>query len=169
MSQPEEIFVKPDRCMGCHSCELACAVAHSAGKTLISAMAEQPRSKNRIYVEWVAPDKNVPIVCRQCQEAPCLNACISGAISRNADGVVVTMEDKCIGCWTCIMVCPFGVIGRHLQKHIAFRCDRCQDQSQPACVQACPTQALVYCRADQLAGEVRQSTARQMITPERSE
>jgi carbon-monoxide dehydrogenase iron sulfur subunit len=164
MSQPKEIFVNLDRCVGCHSCELACAVAHSTDKSLYAALCEQPRPKKRIYVEWVSPDKKVPIVCRHCEDAPCLHACISGAISRNAEGVVLTDEDKCIGCWTCVMMCPFGVIGRHLERHKAYRCDRCPDQSTPACVQACPTKALRYGTVEQLTGETRKATAHKMVT-----
>jgi Fe-S-cluster-containing hydrogenase component 2 len=115
MSQPKEIFVKTDRCVGCRSCITACAVEHSASKSLFGAIAETPRPKSRVYVEWVAPDRKVPLVCRHCEDAPCMHACISGAIHRDADGVVRTDTDKCIGCWTCVMVCPYGVIGRHLE------------------------------------------------------
>jgi carbon-monoxide dehydrogenase iron sulfur subunit len=163
MSKPKEIFVLQDRCMGCHSCELACAVAHSAQKSLYDALSETPRPKKRVYVEWVAPDKNVPVVCRNCEDAPCLHACISGAISRDSRGVVLTDEKKCIGCWTCVMMCPFGVISRHLEKHIAYRCDRCTDQSELACVQACPTKALQYGTVEEFSGEIRNSAAKNMI------
>ena len=45
MSEPKEIFVRLDRCMGCHSCELACAVEHSGSRSLYGAIAEQPRPK----------------------------------------------------------------------------------------------------------------------------
>ena len=164
MSQPKEIFVNLKRCVGCHSCELACAVAHSTSQSLYAALGEHPQPKKRIYVEWVVPDKKVPIVCRQCEDAPCLHACISGAISRTAEGVVLTDEDKCIGCWTCVMMCPFGVIGRHLEKHKSYRCDRCPDYTTPACVQACPTKALQYGTVERLGGEIRKEAANKMAT-----
>ena len=69
--------------------------------------------------------------------------------TRTDDGLVITAADKCIGCWTCVMVCPYGVIGRDAEWGKAYRCDRCQnpqDQAHlaPACVSACPTGALVY-------------------------
>ncbi len=167
MSQPKEIFVKTDRCVGCRSCTMACAVAHSAGKTLFSAISETPAPKSRLYVQSVAPDKKVPLVCRHCEEAPCMFACISGAISRTADGVVVTDEDKCIGCWTCVMVCPYGVIGRHLQTHKAYRCDRCPDRDRPACVDACPTGALVYDTVPGYAADARVHASRELLKGER--
>ena len=159
MTQPKEIFVKADRCLGCHSCEMACAVEHSKSRTLFGAVTEAPLPKKRIYVEWLASDANIPMVCRQCEEAPCMHACISGAITRNDKGVVRTQEDKCIGCWTCVMVCPFGMIGRHLETHKAYRCDRCPDRDIPACVNACPTGALAYETVEGFSGKARRTAA----------
>lgn len=166
MSQPKEIFVKTDRCVGCLSCTIACAVAHSASKTLFGAVAETPVPKSRIYVEWAAPDKKVPLVCRHCEDAPCMYACISGAIRRTDDGVVMTDTDKCIGCWTCVMVCPYGVIGRHLETHTAFRCDRCPDLKMPACVSACPTGVLVYETVADYAASVRKHASVELVKAE---
>lgn len=167
MSQPKEIFVRLDRCMGCHTCELACAVEHSQNKSLYGAISERPTPKKRVYVEWVSPDGRVPVLCRQCEDAPCMHACISGAISRSEEGVVVTNTDKCIGCWTCVMVCPYGVIGRHMEEHKAYRCDRCPDLQIPACVRSCPTQALVYQTVEKFSEDVRQVASREILSGER--
>jgi len=166
MSEPKEIFVRLDRCMGCHSCKLACAVEHSDSKSLYGAISETPMPKPRIFVEWVPPDNRVPVVCRHCEDAPCMYACISGAIHRNADGVVITDTDKCIGCWTCVMVCPYGVIGRHLEEHKAYRCDRCPDRDVPACVSACPTGALVYETVPDYSESARRHASRELLKAE---
>ena len=163
MNQPKEIFVRLDRCMGCHSCEMACAVAHSAGRSLYCALSETPAPKPRLYVEWLPPNHAVPILCRHCEDAPCMHACIAGAISRSPDHVVATDRDKCIGCWTCVMVCPYGVIGRHPEEHKAYRCDRCPDLDLPACVSACPTKALVYQSATDYSRKIRGNAAREML------
>jgi carbon-monoxide dehydrogenase iron sulfur subunit len=167
MSQPKEIFVRLNRCMGCHSCEMACAVEHSKSKSLYGAIAEQPRPKHRVYVEAVTPSKPVPILCRHCEDAPCMHACIAGAIQRTPEGVVRTNGDKCIGCWTCVMVCPYGVIGRHMEEHKAYRCDRCPDRAAPACVEACPTGALVYRTVEELSKETRRAASAEMLGVER--
>lgn len=167
MTQPKEIFVKTDRCLGCHSCEMACAVEHSASRTLFGAIAEHPAPRKRIYVEWLESRDSVPLVCRQCEDAPCMHACISGAITRDEKGIVKTREDKCIGCWTCVMVCPYGVIGRHLETHKAYRCDRCPDRDIPACVNACPTGALVYDTVEGFSGQVRKTAAQELSTQDR--
>ncbi len=164
MPEPKEIFARPERCVGCLSCEIACAVEHSQSKNLFAAIAERPRAKHRLWVEWVAPQHKVPILCRHCEDAPCMHACISGAIRRTEAGVVLTDADKCIGCWTCLMVCPYGVIGRHLETHKSYRCDRCPDRAEPACVSACPTQALVYRTATEYAAAARQTAAAGLLT-----
>jgi carbon-monoxide dehydrogenase iron sulfur subunit len=65
MPQPKEIFIKTDHCLGCMSCVMACAVEHSQSKTLLGAIAESQTPKARLYVEWAAPDKKIPLVCRQ--------------------------------------------------------------------------------------------------------
>jgi carbon-monoxide dehydrogenase iron sulfur subunit len=166
MSEPKEIFVKRSQCMGCHSCELACAVAHSVHKSLYGALTEKNAPKKRVYVEWAPPDKSVPVLCRHCEEAPCLHACISGAISRSEEGVVKSDPDRCIGCWTCVMVCPYGVIGRHLEARKAYKCDRCPDLETPACVSACPAKALVYRTVTDHAGSVRKDVSRKLVSGE---
>ena len=166
MSQPKEIFVRLDRCMGCYTCEVACAVEHSQNKNLYSAISERPVPKKRVYVEWVAPDGRIPVLCRHCEDAPCMHACISGAISRTDEGVVFTNVDKCIGCWTCVMVCPYVVIGRHMEEHKAYRCDRCPDRQSPACVDACPTKALVYRTVEDYSSDVLKTASREMLSGE---
>jgi len=164
MSYKKEIFVKLDLCVGCKSCTLACATEHSKSKNLYGAMFEKPALKSRIYVEFVAPDKSVPVLCRHCEDAPCMNACITGAISRNDESIVITDADKCIGCWTCIMVCPYGVIGQHIEEHKAYKCDKCKDKEIPACVNACTTKALVYKSAKNYSKDVRQVVSEDLVS-----
>ncbi|MDQ7850577.1 MAG: 4Fe-4S dicluster domain-containing protein [Armatimonadota bacterium] len=158
----KHIFVRLDRCTGCRECELACAVEHSASKELFTAIFETPPPKKRLYVES-SDGRNIPILCRHCDDAPCLAACLSGAIYRDWDrqGVVTQRTDKCIGCWTCIMVCPYGVIGRRLDggRWVAAKCDRCPDRAIPACVEACPTKALVYAEPEEWAAIARRTAA----------
>jgi carbon-monoxide dehydrogenase iron sulfur subunit len=60
------------------------------------------------------------------------------------------------------MVCPYGVIGRKKEQRVAVKCDRCPDRDQPACVDACPTQALFYAEEEAFAGRVRAAAASQV-------
>lgn len=152
----DAIYVKADRCMGCKSCEIACAVQHSEGKTLFSALLEIPAPMKRLFVE-TAESVKMPILCRHCEDAPCLNACISGCLYKDENGYIRRKKERCIGCWTCLMVCPFGVITRDANKHLAVKCDRCHKLDVPACVIACPTKALIVKDLDQIPKEKRQN------------
>ena len=166
MSEFKEIFVKTERCTGCHTCKLSCAVAHSQSCTLHKAIAETPIPRSRVYVEYLPGNTKVPVLCRHCEDAPCVNACISGAITRTDSNTVVTDTDKCIGCWTCVMVCPYGVIGRDKSTAKAYRCDRCPDLDIPACVASCPTRALVYDTVENFSRIKRKSVSKELVTGE---
>ncbi len=150
----DQIFVRPERCTGCKSCEIACAVQHSKEKNLFAAVLQSPPPMKRLFVEQAGQTK-MPVACRHCEDAPCLNACISGCLYRDASGFVRRHKERCIGCWSCAMACPFGVITRDKEKHIAVKCDRCHKLDVPACVNACPTKALYLAAVDGMAKEKR--------------
>lgn len=146
----KRIYLHQERCTGCKSCEIACAVQHSKSKTLFAAMAESPPSRKRLFVHEAA-GTTMPVLCRHCEDAPCVNSCITGCLYHDEEGNVRRHKGRCIGCWSCIMVCPFGVITRDTQKHIAVKCDRCHKLDIPACVNACPTRALELLDVDAIA------------------
>ena len=150
----DQIFVKPEKCMGCRSCEIACAVQHAKDKNLFAAVLQTPPPMKRLFVE-ASDNVRMPVVCRHCEDAPCLNACLSGCLYRDQKGFVRRHKERCIGCWSCIMACPFGVVSRDPDKHIAVKCDRCHKLDTPACVAACPTRALVLVEAGKLSKEKR--------------
>lgn len=137
------IAVHVDRCTGCKTCELYCATERgSDGKTLLKAVQETPLPQARVRVEG-RDGASVPLQCRHCADAPCLDACLTGALGRDeATGMVRVTEDRCIGCWTCVMFCPFGVIFPWAERKIALKCDRCMYMESSTCVDACPTHAL---------------------------
>ncbi|SFM78547.1 4Fe-4S dicluster domain-containing protein [Thermodesulforhabdus norvegica] len=140
----KEIFVRFERCVGCRSCELACAVEHSQSKNLYAAVGETPRPRRRVFVEYIEGRK-LPFLCRHCEDAPCVGACRTGALNQDPITRIVSHNpDRCIGCWLCSMVCPYGVINREAERRIAVKCDRCPERVTPACVEACPTGALVF-------------------------
>jgi carbon-monoxide dehydrogenase iron sulfur subunit len=131
------IAVHLDRCTGCKTCELYCAVDRgSTGKTLLKAVQESPLPQSRVRVEG---NNQLPIAlqCRQCLKAPCLDACLTGALTRDPkSNMVVVQEDRCIACWTCTMFCPYGVIYPWPERKIALKCDRCAYMENPVCVEA---------------------------------
>lgn len=144
------VFVDPLQCIGCRQCEFACAVEHSKSKEPFLAIFEDPPPKPRIHVE-VGPyqGSSFPNKCRHCDPAPCQQICPTGAISRSGELVLID-ADKCITCAMCAMVCPFDTITFHVQttRVVAMKCDGCFDRVEqgkdPACVEACKVDALVY-------------------------
>ncbi|MCW2285414.1 electron transport protein HydN [Rhodoblastus acidophilus] len=160
------IDVKPSQCIGCRTCEIACALAHAepgatldaanspldGGDDVLACLGQAPRLK-------VIKGDNVcmPVTCHHCDDAPCAAACPVGCISHVQDTVQVD-QSKCIGCKSCMIACPYGmmdVIAAPLTREFAglrlslgakaqaHKCDLCVDRAQgPACVSACPTHAL---------------------------
>jgi carbon-monoxide dehydrogenase iron sulfur subunit len=131
-----------EKCVGCHSCELACAVSRSKSGNLAMAILEHPRPAARVRVMGIATQP-VPLQCQQCEDAPCASVCPTKALHRLAsDQPVLFKRETCIGCSSCVLVCPFGVI-RRVDGGIMAKCDLCWDRladgRQPACVEACPT------------------------------
>lgn len=100
-------------------------------------------------------------VCKHCVNAPCLEACPTGAIIHTEFDTVYVQQDICNGCGYCVVACPFGVIARdELADHQAHKCtlcyDRLKDGMQPACAQACPTQSIQFGEITQLKAHARQ-------------
>lgn len=133
----KKLYVTPDRCTACRTCELACAFRHSQS-------AVQPQA-SRITAHVVIPDvENIPMVCLQCEEAACALACPVDAIARDeATSAMVVVEARCIGCRQCVAACPFGQ-ARFDDAHLkSFKCDLCGGDN-PSCAAFCPTRALVW-------------------------
>lgn len=138
----KRVYVNEKWCLGCHLCEYNCAYANSGINNMVKAL----KNKNihpRIRIE--GDDKiTYAVSCRHCTDPMCVKSCISGALSIEG-GAVRIDHDKCVGCLTCILVCPYGAIvqgdGSAVQK-----CELCLANSagSPACVTGCPNRAIVY-------------------------
>ena len=147
----KRLFVDVSLCMGCKTCELRCAVERSSiSKKLTEAVHEEIVPRPRVYVQW-QDGVSIPVQCRHCTDAPCLEICSTGALRRDeASGCTYIDGDKCISCWMCIMVCPYGVIAPAVEKHAADKCDQCFQMAEPFCLASCPTGALQSLTADQI-------------------
>jgi carbon-monoxide dehydrogenase iron sulfur subunit len=99
---------------------------------------------SRVIVEESRP-LTFAIQCRHCEDPVCVTACMTGAMTKDPEtGAVLHDKEQCIGCWMCIMVCPYGGIRRDMRDHkAASKCDLCLELEEPACVAACPNEALV--------------------------
>lgn len=139
------IVAHEELCMGCTLCEVYCTLAHSASGDLIKAYKrETNRPRPRIKVSQDKP-QSMAVQCHNCKDPACVNACLTGAMHIDeATGKVLHDEEKCISCWTCVMVCPFGavVVEPGISK-TPLKCDLCPNLKIPACVANCPNEALV--------------------------
>ena len=138
----KRVFVNEEWCLGCRLCEYNCAFANSGKKDMAKALKGKPMYPN-IRVE--GDDKiNFAVSCRHCEDPLCVKACISGALHRK-DGRVCIDKTKCVGCFSCIMVCPYGLLSVG-ENGTASKCELCLENScgEPACVKGCPNRAIVY-------------------------
>jgi carbon-monoxide dehydrogenase iron sulfur subunit len=142
----KRVYPDKDFCIGCHICELACITAHSKSKDLILAYTVERGSEGLSSCKHVHErgPTCVALSCRHCDEPSCVAACISGALQKDPESGRTTYDrEKCVGCWSCLMACPFGAIARHPLENKIVKCDLCADRpGGPACVAACPNQAL---------------------------
>jgi carbon-monoxide dehydrogenase iron sulfur subunit len=139
------IYIKEEVCIGCRLCEIYCQLQHSKSRDLIKAFKrETPHPLPRLRVEERKP-VFLSVCCQHCDEAPCIYVCLTGALSRNHDSNAVTLdEQRCVGCWTCLLVCPFGAIRQDTHQQKIAKCDLCPGEDLPVCVTSCPNEALVY-------------------------
>ncbi len=138
------IVPREEYCTGCRLCEIHCMVEHSKSRDIIKTFKREARPVKRVEVEE-SGSVSFALQCRHCDDAPCIDACLSGAMRRDeVTGAVINDTDKCIGCWTCILVCPFGAVRRDSDEHhVVAKCDLCPHLETPACVAHCPNEALV--------------------------
>ena len=177
-----------ERCIDCHLCEVACIVEHSESKDPLLAYfveglsfneelsaftpdphealeAGKPKPLNRTRVRSNGAGVSFSMMCRHCEEPLCVEACKNGSLYIAEDGRVLVHEDKCVGCWMCVMACPWGAISRNPTRGnvkglertaISHKCDLCPDREVPACVMACRTEALIYIEKEEIRNyEVR--------------
>ena len=139
----KRVFVNEKWCLGCHLCEYNCAFANSGCDDMVKALKGKDIYP-RIKVE--GDDKiTYAVSCRHCTDPICVRSCISGALSKSEDGMVSIDKNKCIGCLTCVLVCPYGAISQDETGAIQ-KCELCLKNScgSPACVAGCPNNAIVY-------------------------
>jgi carbon-monoxide dehydrogenase iron sulfur subunit len=141
----KRVWVDKDKCLGCKTCELQCAVErNSVAKTLAGAVREEPKPQARVGV-YGPTGGSFPLQCRHCEDAACLKACPAGAAQRDSGkGNIFIDQAKCRGCWMCVMSCPFGAVAPSAAYKVAVKCDACFQMEEPACVAACPTGALLH-------------------------
>lgn len=132
----EKILVtNHEKCTGCRLCEMVCSVMHTG--------VNNP-TRSRIHViKWPMEGFELPMLCQQCEEAPCITICPKDALSRDPLlGRVALSYDLCIGCRMCVIACPFGGMGIDTVSRQVIKCDLCD--GDPTCVRFCISGALQF-------------------------
>lgn len=154
------LVVDLNRCIGCFACEIACKTENdiALGEHWCKVITEGPTGTFPDIEEYW-----LPTMCQQCQDAPCVNVCPTGASYRNEDGVVLVDKEKCIGCKYCLMACPYGVRSWNAKLKCVEKCTLCQQLTsvgeKPACVQACCGEARFYGDLDDPESDVSKAIA----------
>jgi len=140
-----------DSCSGCKACVTACHSLNGLDddesfRTVGLLTGERVMEDAR--TQWVEPwQQTVTTACHHCVDPACLNGCPVDAYEKDPiTGIVKHLDDQCIGCSYCTLTCPYEVPRYNASRGIVRKCDLCSDRlavgEAPACVQACPTEAI---------------------------
>ena len=140
------------RCVGCGACVLACRIENRLPEGVSwrrTLQVNRPRIGG-------GPTYHLSVACHHCESPPCVKACPSGALGKRPDGLVFLDPDRCMGCRYCEMACPFGAPSFDAAAGVMTKCHLCHHRleggSAPACVAACPTEALQHLPPDRGQG-----------------
>ncbi len=164
-------FTDTTLCIGCKACEVACKEWNAlpsdkrrlSGQSYDNTLELSASTWRHVaFVEQLSADGMRPTemppfqshwlmmsdVCKHCSNAPCLEACPTGAIFRTEFDTVVVQQDICNGCGYCVPACPFGVVDVNEEDGKAHKCTLCYDRLkgglEPACAKACPTESIQF-------------------------
>ena len=164
---PVGVLVDTTRCIGCRTCEFACAQANGLPEP--DANLEPTPERQTSTTQWTVvqghqvADRRIfaKRQCLHCLQPACASACLTKAMRRTPDGPVTWNGAKCMGCRFCMVSCPFDVpkFEYHSANPRIEKCQLCAARvaagRRPACVENCPAGALTFGRRNNLLDEAR--------------
>jgi len=138
------MYINIKRCIGCYACVIGCKNWHE----------EHTNTGDKIRVIDIIEGEypNImrwmfPVLCMQCENAPCIDICPEEAIYKRKDNIIAIDKDKCIGCGECVDACPYEAIYIS-EEEKAKKCDFCVDRIEkglnPFCVEICPVDVFIF-------------------------
>lgn len=162
------ILFDSTKCVGCRSCESACA--EKWGNPYNDKIAaEEKLSSHKLTAVVTKGDKYIRRMCMHCIEPACASACPVGALVKTAAGPVVYDADKCMGCRYCMTACAFAAPTYEWESRLpkVRKCDMCAERlaagKPTACSEACPNEATVTGEREAL---ITMAKARMAAAPE---
>ena len=177
--KPKYVMVfDQNKCVGCGDCKDACTKVN-----------ELPKGQSRLALQFTCgtdgtaqcPKEDAPrgyaydrryvrVSCQQCQDAPCVKVCPTGAAHRDPETGIVTMNpDKCIGCKYCMAACPYGVRIQIEKTDVIEKCRFCWYEGEPgnppACVGTCISGVRVFGDLDDPDSDISREIARTNAQP----
>lgn len=167
MTSGKHIFFRPERCLLCLSCVLACQMNQANQKDAGELSPGHRENETPFPVEnlKVTFSRGTPWIwkCQHCRNAPCVEACFTGGMHLDEKRHTVSQDpERCVGCGSCLLACPFEAIRLLPDDRRPGKCDGCRDRNMPACVQACQSRALVYVDGEQFAALKRKQFVKKL-------
>ncbi len=176
-------FTDTTVCIGCKACEVACKEWNNLPADSIGLTGESFDNTGALSANtWrhvnfiekggaggVREREQAPFqsgwlmmsdVCKHCHNAPCMEACPTGALFKTEFDTVVVQQDICNGCGYCVPACPFGVVELNAVDGKAHKCTLCYDRLkgglEPACAKSCPTDSIQFGEVGELQARARE-------------
>ncbi len=119
----KRLLLDLEKCSVCQECVVKCSYIFHPQNNGITSLRELA---------------TFALICRRCEEAPCVNSCYRNALKKDENGIIRRARFLCTGCKTCSIACPFGTILPDFLVFLDSYCECCLDKDKAVCVESCP-------------------------------